>query len=406
MYHYLLKQYHFNAVNMVAIGCGLLSFTSLNVCAQQQIDLPAHVWMPEQTMTEQMPVKPTTLHISPIITSETEQKSHSPTYIVLNQVPLMIDKLPTLLPAESDQIMLPSIEDTKDRTWWDRKQYQFKYKLQNYAHHIDDWFGQPDPDQPAYANLRIIMDTRWDKYDDFSIKPRIRGKLKLPTLENRWSVVFGDDALDNEIRDSVAINNENPIGNTNKTLDTHRSRTDNTSLALRWSEWKNPFDIETDVDLGVRSGDDIYLRLKAQKDWQLQHDFSTHAEQIYRYGIDSKHYLRTNLELRHARPNQAFLSDQLSLIYTDDGHQDFYWENRLFRQHQFFYQNYFNYGVYTSGRIENSTPDLNSYGPFISWRQPFIREWLFIQTEANYYNDKERNRSHYLGGLLRLEAWF
>ena len=45
---------------------------------------------------------------------------------------------------------------------------------------------------------------------------------------------------------------------------------------------------ETDADLGLRSGDDVYLRLKASKDWQLENDFSFHAEQIYRYGIDSK----------------------------------------------------------------------------------------------------------------------
>ena len=49
---------------------------------------------------------------------------------------------------------------------------------------------------------------------------------------------------------------------------------------------KLPF--ETDADLGVRSGDDIYVRLKASRDWQLRNDFKFYAEQIYRYGIDSE----------------------------------------------------------------------------------------------------------------------
>lgn len=122
--------------------------------------------------------------------------------------------------------------------------------------------------------------------------------------------------------------------------------------------------------------------------------------------MDSKHYLRTNLELRHARPNDAFISDQFSLTYTDDGKQEFHWDNRLFRQHQFFHNNWFNYGLYMGGEIDDNTPDLNSYGPFLSWRQPFLREWLFVQTEVNYYNDKELDRDHNVGALLRLEAWF
>lgn len=329
-----------------------------------------------------------------------------PTGTWIDTIPKTIDSLPTLLPEESNKRIVPEIEESKDQTWWDRKQYNFQQKLQKYAHNIDDWFGEPDPNDLASANLRIIFDTQWNEYDDFSIKPRVRGKIKLPTLENRFSVVFGDDSLDNEIRGNVGINNENPRGNTEKTLDGQQSRTDNSSLALRWERWTSPWGIDSDVDLGIRSGDDVYLRLKAQKDWDLKNNFSTHAEQIYRYGLDSKHYLRTNLEIRHARPNQAFLSDQFSLTYTDDGTQNFYWDNRLFRQHQFFHNNWFNYGIYTSGEIEDNKPDLNSYGPFVSWRQPFLREWLFFQTEVNYYNDKSLDRDHHVGALFRLETWF
>ncbi|MGQ0438175.1 hypothetical protein ACT4UT_09030 [Bacillus sp. B-TM1] len=110
---------------------------------------------------------------------------------------------------------------------------------------------------------------------------------------------------------------------------------------------KLPF--ETDADLGVRSGDDIYVRLKASRDWQLRNDFKFYAEQIYRYGIDSENYLRTNLELTHARPNQPILSNQFSLTYADDQDDDLTWENRLFREHSFFANNRFNYGIYTNG---------------------------------------------------------
>lgn len=329
-----------------------------------------------------------------------------PTGMWIDQIPKTIDQFPTVLPQESSHKIVPDKQITENNSQIDQTQSKFSNSLQKRAKSIDNWFGTPNPAKPASASLRIMLDTHWHKHDDFSIKPRIRGRIKLPTLQNKFSVVFGDDSLDNEMRNNIAINNENPIGDPNKVTDSKQYRSDNASLALRWSEWKNPWDIDTDLDLGVRSTDDLYIRAKIQKDWDLANNFSTHAEQIYRYGIDSKDYLRTNLELRHARPNQAFITNQFSLTYTDDEQQEFYWDNRLFRQHQFFHENCFNYGVYLGGNIEDNSPDLNSYGPFISWRQPFLRDWFFVQAEMNYYNDKAEDRDHYIGALLRFETHF
>ncbi len=219
-------------------------------------------------------------------------------------------------------------------------------------------------------------------------------------------MVFGDDSLDNELDSNVAITNENPATSGDKRLDTKRAREDNSSFALRWSEWSDRIPFETDLDLGLRSGDDIYLRVKASKDWTLENDYSFHAEQIYRYGIQSENYLRTNLELIHARPNQAFFSNQLSLTYADEQDDDLTWDNYTFRQHQFFQDNRFSYGIYTGGYLNDKDLRLNRWGPYVSWRQPFLREWFFVQTDLNYLNDHREDRDHYVGALVRLEALF
>lgn len=343
-----------------------------------------------------------------ILTAHAESNTtiEPPTGIWIDQIPATIDNLPTVLPQESNHKIVPDQPTTENNSYIDQLQSKFSNSLQKRAKSIDNWFGEPNPEKPASASLRILLDTHWNEYDDFTIKPRIRGRIKLPTLQNRLSIVFGDDSLDNEIRNNVAITNENPVGDPKKVTDSKQYRSDNASIAVRWSKWKNPWGIESDLDLGVRSTDDIYLRAKLQKDWDLANNFSTHAEQIYRYGIDSKDYLRTNLELRHARPNEAIFSNQFSLTYTDDQQQEFYWDNRLFRQHQFFHENCFNYGIYMRGEIEDNTPDLNSYGPFVSWRQPMLRDWFFIQAEMNYYNDKAEDRDHHVGALLRFETHF
>ena len=133
--------------------------------------------------------------------------------------------------------------------------------------------------------------------------------------------MFGDDSLDDEFDNNVANTNIDPNSD-KKRLDSRQTRDNNGSLALRWSDFSKKLPFETDADLGIRSGDDIYVRLKAKRAWPLRNDFSFYAEQIYRYGIDSKNYLRTNLELTHARPNEAFLSNQFSLTYADDQDDD------------------------------------------------------------------------------------
>ncbi|CAI3115758.1 hypothetical protein MWMV8_MWMV8_02979 [Acinetobacter calcoaceticus] len=325
---------------------------------------------------------------------------------LLDQIPRWVDAAPTIFPEQSNQPIVPPTEQTEDQTWVDRKQKNIRNWADRTSEKIDNWFGEVDPQKPATATIRVMVDNYWNEYDNFEIKPRIRGKIKLPTLEKRLSVVFGDDSLDNEFDNSPANINQNPNQDSNKKLDGKQTRDDNSSIALRWSNFSKRLPFETDADLGIRSGDDIYVRLKASRDWQLRNDFKFYAEQIYRYGIDSENYLRTNLELTHARPNQPFLSNQFSLTYADDQDDDLAWENRTFREHSFFANNRFNYGIYTSGYYNDSDLRLNSWGPFVSWRQPVLREWFFVQGDVNYFNDHREDRNHFVSTFLRLEALF
>lgn len=325
---------------------------------------------------------------------------------LLDQIPRWVDATPTIFPEQSNQPIVPPTEQTEDQTWVDRKQKNIRNWADRTSEKIDNWFGEVDPQKPATATIRVMVDNYWNEYDNFEIKPRIRGRIKLPTLEKRLSVVFGDDSLDNEFNNSPANINQNPNQDSNKKLDGKQTRDDNSSIALRWSNFSKRLPFETDADLGIRSGDDIYVRLKASRDWQLRNDFKFYAEQIYRYGIDSENYLRTNLELTHARPNQPFLSNQFSLTYADDQDDDLAWENRTFREHSFFANNRFNYGIYTSGYYNDSDLRLNSWGPFVSWRQPVLREWFFVQGDVNYFNDHREDRNHFVSTFLRLEALF
>ena len=324
----------------------------------------------------------------------------------LDYIPKWVDATPTVFPEQSNQPIVPPTEETEDRTWIDRKQRTIREWTDRTSVKIDDWFGEIDPEKPASATIRFMLDNYWNEYDNYEVKPRIRGKIKLPTLEKRLSLVFGDDTLDDEFDNNIANINNQPNQDGNKRLNSEQTRDNNGSIALRFSNLSKRLPFETDADIGIRSGDDVYLRLRAEKNWTLRNDFHFNAEQIYRYGSDSENYLRTNLELTHARPNQPLLSNQFSLIYADEQDDDLTWENRTFRQHQFFAHNNFNYGIYTGGYYNNNDLRLNSWGPFVSWRQPLWREWFYVQGDLNYFNDQREDRSHYVSTFIRLETLF
>ena len=93
------------------------------------------------------------------------------------------------------------LQSFAETSWVDNSYANVRSTLHSWSNSIDSWFGTPDPDKPASASLRIMLDNEWNHYDGYSIKPRIRGKIKLPTLKQHLNLVFGDEDLDNQSRD-------------------------------------------------------------------------------------------------------------------------------------------------------------------------------------------------------------
>ena len=119
-----------------------------------------------------------------------------------------------------------------------------------------------------------------------------------------------------------------------------------------------------------------------------------------------KHYVRTNFETKYQRTNNIFIGNNLYLQYTHDIDEEISWGNSIYQEHDFTNNKRLNYGIFVGGYLDDKKFDINQYGPFISWRQPIWRKWLFIQPELSYYNDRKKDRSHHVGAFLRLEAVF
>lgn len=167
----------------------------------------------------------------------------------------------------------------ENNTWVDKKHETVSTTLDRWANNINSWLGDVDPDKPGTASLRVMLDSRWDKHDKFTYKPRVRGKIKLPILKKHLNVVFGDDELDNELTDKNHAGKLYKNVNPNKRYNSREARDSNSSIGLRWSDGIKALGIETDLDAGIRSGSDIFGRLRISKDWKITDQFSTRLEQ-------------------------------------------------------------------------------------------------------------------------------
>lgn len=297
--------------------------------------------------------------------------------------------------------------DDTHNTWLDTTHKTTSNWLGRTAHHIDDWFGTTDPQKPARASIRLMLDTHHNKHDGSTIKPRIRAKIKLPTLENRLSVLIGDDELDNE-RGGGIYNDGRLNTPSERTFDRHQSKEENTSLALRWSKLQQSIGVTTDADIGLRS-DDIFVRLQAQKTWRHDNIYGR-AEQTYRYGTKSEHFALSTLEFSQPQSKHRTLYNRSHIVYTHkDKQEKVGWSNSSYQQHHLDSKHgtkTFSYGLYVGGDIDDKKATLNIYGPYISYRQPIWREWLFIQGDVSYYNNKASQRDHHTAVFGRLEMVF
>lgn len=295
-----------------------------------------------------------------------------------------------------------------EQGWVDENHQVAKTALHGAANEMNTWFGTPKAHEPAAAQLRVIVDNYWNKHDGYSIKPRLRGKIKLPTLKERLNIVFGDDSIDDELNNDgdIAANKTTPIPQ-NKKIDLHQARRENSSIGLQWEVPSENYSAKTRFSLGLRSRGDLYAKIKTSQNWYYGEDFRVRGELIYRYGIRSKHQVRANLGLDYATSAGVINSNQFHLEYRKKDIDEWTWGNALSRKHLIGDDAWIQYGVYMGGEISHGGDvSLNTYGPFVGARHSVYRDWLFVQPELTYYNDKAENEGHHTGVMLRLEAIF
>ncbi|MDD9315572.1 selenocysteine synthase [Acinetobacter lactucae] len=175
-------------------------------------------------------------------------------------------------------------------------------------------------------------------------------------------------------------------------------------LSASWATISTWMPFENDLDLGSNSDSDIYVQFLAKKKWNLRHNISIDTEQIFRYGSTSRNYSETTLNLTQKMQDNTLFANKFNVNKSEN--EDYNWGNWTFQQFEFVKDNSLTYGIYSGGVYTKNDIRLNSWGPYISWRQPIWRDWIFMQNDLNFFNHLDDDSKHQLSVQMNLEANF
>ncbi|USP40233.1 selenocysteine synthase [Acinetobacter sp. XS-4] len=242
------------------------------------------------------------------------------------------------------------------------------------------------------------------KKQSLSLSPcEIETNNALPdiALMQELMAVFGNDTLWRRVTQSEPT--YKAFGKKKKKNSSAQVSTTN-PLSASWATISTWMPFENNLDLGSNSENDVYVQFLAKKKWNLRHNISLDTEQVFRYGSTSRNYTETTLNLTQKMQDNTLFANKFNVNKSEN--EDYSWGNWTFQQYQFLKDNHLTYGVYSGGVYTKNDIRLNSWGPYISWRQPVWRNWLFMQNDLNFFNHIDDDSKHQLSVQMNLEANF
>ncbi|MDZ4298226.1 MAG: hypothetical protein U0998_06515 [Moraxellaceae bacterium] len=270
--------------------------------------------------------------------------------------------------------------------WADYPHCLVDSRTQSTVRWLDDWFGDPAHDEVAKAYLRAITDFRVTDQGDVTAAIRLRAKLALPKLNRRLSLIFEDERPES---DSVRqLSNEN-----------------DSALSLRYL-LKSLERFRLDADLGVRSGPDVFARIRYRQSWALSADDQIRVSQTLRYGVKEKVRAINQIDYSH-----AFSEQGVGMAYHNvDYQQEEFDRGLLWGRGVLYAHSLKSHGAWSAGVGQEgvSKPKWQEESRFVwmRYRQRFMRDWLFYEVEPRLTQQRELSWKNEASITLRLEVQF
>jgi hypothetical protein len=256
-------------------------------------------------------------------------------------------------------------EGENAESWVDSRHQQFSNSADQLANWMDNFFGNPQTDLEAASSIiRIRPQYEWDERDGSDWKLRGTGRLLLPNVNKRLSLVFegSDGDFDEEFYDpALTSDGDSSIGLQYQLRDKPRSK-----LYLIVATKSGP-----KGKLGAR-----YRHLRPLGD-RNRFMFS---EELFWIGGDGFGTL-TRGDIDHSLDDKTLLRWANKVEYSEESNGAEWntraaWVKRLGKRSAL--------SVFSFIRGETDPEILKSRGFGVTYRHQFFRDWLYYEVEPRY----------------------
>lgn len=278
------------------------------------------------------------------------------------------------------------MEDPGADNWADKSYEYVTNRADNLAVWLDSFFGEASSDvDSADSRLRLRLEYKWDEDDGDDTKVRLRGKVDLPRLDERLSIVFSSE--EDEDREDVVPGSAGE---------------DNTAaLQYRLAQTARS---QLNFTVGVSSGLDFKTGLRYRYTYPIS-DFwrARFSERLYYKQDDGAGSVtRFDLDFSPSRDRLIRWSSDFEYGEETDGVE---WGSSLAYRMRLSDEDALSYFGAVSGETD---PDFltQDYALGVRYRRNFLRKWMFFEIEpAHVWRKKtsDDNREPVWVITLRLE---
>ncbi|MFO7551843.1 MAG: hypothetical protein R6W80_10575 [Haliea sp.] len=277
-----------------------------------------------------------------------------------------------------------------DRPWLDESHDYVSDQADNLAAWMDSFFGVNRVDEEApYSTLRLRVEPEWDQMDGWDTGLSLRGKVHLPKLNKRVSLLFSDDD-ERTGSDDLLIDRQNAP--------------DDIALQITGRERKND---RIDFKLGLRSTLHPKMSVRYRYEKPLSESVIGRFSQEALYRTDDGFASETRGDLDTILSEDRVLQWHNRLQWFED-EPGVFWNTGLSLNRRLSNDRVLGYYLAIAGATEPGYYT-RSYGFGLRYRQNIFRKWLFAELQPSYFwrrDEFEDRREGSAAILLRLEAVF
>lgn len=268
----------------------------------------------------------------------------------------------------------PTLADSESKSWLDKSHAYASQSTDTLANWIDNFFGAPQSDlESAYSSLRLSFENEWKESEGNDSNVRLRGKVHLPRIDKRLSLIF----TDSEDGDSNKVDTG---------ISAVTGKKENTKVGLQYNI-QDKKRSRLDFSVGLRSSfkGKANIRYRYEVPWGERF---THRITEMLYFVDGEGFgVRSRYELDRTLNKNRLLRWTNNLKFSEDT-DGVAWSTRLLMGERLNEKSAVSYFVWTGGKTR---PDYltTSYGLGMRYRRTFYRPWLFYELEPAYAWERE-----------------